>query len=79
MDPNAGASPHYQVNNSLSYIFYELEKISNMQLRMMETMNSFQTFTRNEIDYLKSKVGTLESQVEDVSRFVGAPVMPGTM
>ena len=35
---------------------------------MMESMNSFQTFTRNEIDYLKSKLSTLESNIDDVMR-----------
>jgi len=29
-------------------------------------MNSFQSFTRNEIDYLKSKIRTLENSVEDI-------------
>ncbi len=32
----------------------------------MESMNSFQNFTRSEIDYLKSKISTMEHQVEGV-------------
>ncbi len=57
---------------------------------MMESMNSFQNFTRNEIDYLKSKISTVESSVDEVMRishtgtdeysrqtFGGSPSKPG--
>ncbi|CDW76319.1 armadillo beta-catenin-like repeat-containing protein [Stylonychia lemnae] len=59
-------------NNSLNYIFYELDKISNQQLRMLESMNSFQNFTRNEIDYLKSKIQTIEGSVDELMRIGSA-------
>ena len=38
---------------------------------MMESMNSFQNYTRNEIDNLKNRMQNLEFQMEETSRGSG--------
>ena len=57
-----------QLSSHMQLIMFELEKMSKQQMKLMESMNSFQTFTREEVSSLKNKMSSLEDMVESMRR-----------
>ena len=66
--PDSSPAAVAKLSGDMRVLMLELEKMSKQQLRLMESMNTFQTFTRNEVTQLKNKLVGLEELVESLRR-----------
>ena len=64
----ARADEFAKVNRNIELVMGELEKINRQQMRLMESLNSFQHFTKNEIAALKSRVRIVEDNFDLFSK-----------
>ena len=48
-------------------LYHQLQQVSNQQLKLIESMNSFQKYTRREITFLKEKINSLQTNMQKIT------------